>query len=573
MNKKTLSLTLALTLLFSAVVNVQFRRSLDYVGATESLTSQESQVVALVNGTNAYRYDLELEKIALNHSVSGYSFRAGGSAGATATAMWLRDKFVSLGLDVSLESFEFTNWNLPSQPILIIDEDGDNSTTNDQTQIESFQSEHFGWPTPEGGVFADLVVLPLPNASDFSDVGKNLINTTLWNSINTHGKIVLIGREVRWDSSWEQSFRTKLSAQPPAVVVYTWWYPWMSFCPPFFSSTGGRPPSSLGPYYWNLHVPAGWVNYEDGLLIRERENSLNMSAKVAVPSVIDSGPHYNVVGKLQGDANESSFVIVSGHYDTVMTSGFVDNGAGTSAVLELARVFTKAAKEGLFKPNYSILFIGFASEELGLVGSSNYVKQHKGEMKDIVAVINVDSVGSDSLYVTQTEPGEGFDLDGLVQDAAADLNTSATFYETGGSDQEAFRDPSVANSIYSQWWPGLSVGIRDAVPVKSSAMLVSFPLLYSDEWNRGSPGWIHTAFDNSTSTETLSWLEPGNLEKQIKVVALSVMRVSPSSQIVDGQPPLFLFLVLGVAVAVVIVAVTVVYFVKFRKPPVKNIGQ
>jgi len=571
MNKKTLSLALVLTMLFSAVVNVQFRRTLDYVGAAESLTSQESQVVALVNGTNAYRYDSELEEIALNHSVSGYSFRAGGSAGATATAIWLRDRLVGFGLDVSLESFEFTNWNLPSQPSLIIDEDGDNSTNSDQTQMSSFQSEHYSWPTPEGGIFADLVVLRLPAASNFSDIGRNPINATLWNSIDTEGKIVLIGREVRWSRSWEQAFQTKLTAQPPAAVVYTWWYSWMSFCPPFFSSVGGRPSSSLGPYYWNLHVPAGWVNYEDGLHIRDRESNFNVSAKAVIPSVVGSGPHYNVVGELQGNVNQSKFVIVSGHYDTVMTSGFVDNGAGASAVLELARVFTKAAKEGLFKPDYSILFIGFASEELGLVGSSNYVKQHKGEMEDIVAVINVDSIGSDNLYVTQTDSGKGFDLDELVQEAAADLNTSATFYEQGGSDQEAFRDPNMANSIYSEWWHGLSPGISDAVPVKSSAMLVSFPLLYSDEWNRDSPGWIHTAYDNSTSTETLSWLEPDNLEEQIKVAALSLMRVSPSSQIVDARPPLFLFLVLGVAVAAVVV--TVVYFVKLRKPPVKTVAQ
>jgi len=573
MSKITLSLTLALTMLFSAVVNIQFRKSLNYAGAAGSLTSQESQFAALVNGTNAYGYDSELEKIALNHSISNYSFRAGGSAGATATAMWLRDRLVSFGLDVSLESFEFTNWNLPTQPILKIDQDGDSSTTSYQTLMRSFQSEHFSWPTPEGGVFADLVVLPLPAASDFNEIGRNPINSTLWNSIDTQGKIVLIGREVRWGHSWEQSFQTKLSTQPPVAVVYTWWYPWMLFSPPFFSSVGGRPPSNLGPYYWNLQIPAGWVNYEDGLLIRDKENSLNVSAKIVIPSVIGSGPHYNVVGKLRGNVDQSKFVIVSGHYDTVMTSGFVDNGAGTSAVLELARVFTKAAKEGLYKPDYSVLFIGFASEELGLVGSSNYVKQHKGDMNDIVAVINVDSIGSDNLYVTQTDPGKGFDLDELVQKAATDLNTSAAFMEQGGSDQEAFRDPNVANSFYIEWWPGLSIGIGDAVPVKSSAMLVSFPLLYSDKWNRHSPGWIHTAYDNSTSTQTLSWLEPDNLEEQIKVAALSVMRVSPSGQVVDGQPPFFPFLVLGVAVAAVVVAVTVVYFVKVRKPPVKTIAQ
>ena len=570
MNKKTLSLALALTVLFSTVVNVQFRRTLDYVGAAESLTSQESQVVALVNGTNAYRYDLELEKIALNHSVSGYSFRSGGSAGATATAMWLRDKLVSFGLDVSLESFDFTNWNLPIQPILIVDEDGDNSTTNDQTLMSSFQYEHYSWPTPEGGVFADLVVLPLPSAASFDEISTKPIDSTLWDIINTTGKIVLIGREVRQNHGWEEIYETKLSAQPPAAVVYTWWYPWNSFVPPFFSSSGGLPLSSLGTYYWNSKIPTGWLSYGDGLWIREREDSANISAAVSIPSVVGTGPHYNVVGKLVGD-QQSKFVIISGHYDTVMTSGFVDNGAGTSGVLELARVFTEAAKNSVYNSNYTLVFVAFASEELGLIGSSNYVMQHKAEMKDIVAVVNLDSIGSDNLEVTRTSPSRVLDLDEIVFKAAGDLNVNITETGIGSSDQEAFRDPLTTGTTYSMVWSDYALTISDAAPVESSVMLVSSPLLYSDKWNKTNPGWIHTAYDNSTSTQTLNWLEPDSFEGQIKVAALSAMRISPSSQIVDARPPLFLFLVLGVALAAVVV--TVVYFVKVRKPPIKTVAQ
>jgi hypothetical protein len=43
----------------------------------------------------------------------------------------------------------------------------------------------------------------------------------------------------------------------------------------------------------------------------------------------------------------------------------------------------------------------------------------------------------------------------------------------------------------------------------------------------GAPGWAHTSYDNSTSTETLSWIEVDDLEDHIKVAALTVMRVSP----------------------------------------------
>jgi len=563
--KKIVFLAFASAMLFSTVLDAQFKKPLSYASSNENLTWQESQVMALINGTNIYNYDLKLEKIALNHSISNYAFRSGGSEGATATAMWLKAELESLGLETHLEAFEFTNWNLPSQPILIIDEDGDSSTTNDQTPINSFQSEHYSWPTPEEGVFANLVVLPLPSTSNFNEISLRSINKGVWNSINITGKIVLIGREVRWNPVWEETFYDKLRAQTPLAVIYTWWNYWMAFAPPFFSSIGGRPTSNLGPYDWNLKIPVGWVNYEDGLWIR---NKYNVSAKVTIHSIIGTGPHYNVVGRLQGHANPDKLVIVSGHYDTVMTSGLVDNGAGTAGVIELARIFAEAAKKGLYNPDYTILFIAFASEELGLVGSTNYVMQHKADMKNIVAVINLDCIGSDSLYVTQTEPSKGLDFDEVILKAAGDLSINATLTDPGGSDQEVFRNPAWADNSYSWWWPGLTSGISNATRVESSTMLLSYPLLYSDKWNRMNPGWIHTSYDNSTSTQTLNWLEPNHLEEQIRVAALSTMRISGS--------PSFSFplwaLGVGVAVAAVVVVVTVVIFVKRRKPPVKDVG-
>ncbi len=122
----------------------------------------------------------------------------------------------------------------------------------------------------------------------------------------------------------------------------------MSFEPDFFSSAGGRPHAAQwGPYYWNLHIPVGFTDYDAGQWIRNRENSLNVSAQVRVEATIGYGPNYNVVARLNGTRYPDKLVIVSSHYDTIMSSGFCDNGAGTAGVLELARVFTEANRSGL----------------------------------------------------------------------------------------------------------------------------------------------------------------------------------------------------------------------------------
>lgn len=196
-----------------------------------------------------------------------------------------------------------------------------------------------------------------------------------------------------------------------------------------------------------------------------------------------------------------------------MTSGFCDNGAGTAGVLELARIFAQANASGLLKPKYTILFIPFTDEELILVGSINYVIRHEAEMGKFIAVLNLDCIGNDDVYISETDSGPKFDLDQLVYKAAQDLGIAAAFIFPGGSDQEVFRRPSRANDLLQRCW-GISAGIADATRVESSILLISLPL-----------DWIHTPYDNSTSTITFDWVEPADLENHLKVTALSITRI------------------------------------------------
>jgi len=523
----------ASSMVFTPSVDLAFKNAIGTGSLSQSsgLTAQEEQVVALVNGTEAFDYNLNIEKIGLEHNLSGYSFRATGSSGANETAKYIMKQFRSFGLETHNESFQFPTWELPSKPTLIIDDDG-NLTTEDQTVIHSFQSTHYSWPTPEGGIFGDLVVLPLPSAADRQHIGLTPINMTLWNAINTTGKILLIGREVTWSGAWEITFRNKLYSQPPAAIIHTYWYDWMSFTPMMYSSAGGLPLSGLGTYYWDLEIPVGGVDYEEGLGIRNREYSLNVSANFQIDSIIGTGPHYNVIGKLQGSTEPEKFVIVSGHYDSVTTPGFVDNGAGTAGVIELARVLTSAQKTGLYEPKHSILFIAFTGEEAGLVGSIFYVKQHKAEMPRIVAVVNLDCISSDNFTVSSTYPAGNLDLDQLVFQAAADLGVNAILSGVGGSDQESFGNPSEASQYLQYFW-GIDPGVDDATPVQASVCLASGPTFYSDKWSTGTAGWIHTSYDNSTSTNTLNWLEIDDLENHIRIAVLSTLRVSTQGFIHD----------------------------------------
>lgn len=94
----------------------------------------------------------------------------------------------------------------------------------------------------------------------------------------------------------------------------------------------------------------------------------------------------NVVGELKGTAQPERVLIIGSHYDSVGNPGADDNASGTAGVLEAARVLSQ------FKFNYTIRFIAFDCEELGLYGSAAYAQQAKNAGEDIVGMVSLDMI-------------------------------------------------------------------------------------------------------------------------------------------------------------------------------------
>lgn len=103
----------------------------------------------------------------------------------------------------------------------------------------------------------------------------------------------------------------------------------------------------------------------------------------------------NIIGFVEGKLD--SFIVFSAHYDHigemgegVFFPGANDNGSGTTMVLNLARHFSRIKK----KPKYSIAFMFFGAEEMGLLGSNYYVNHPLFPLSKIKFLINLDMVGS-----------------------------------------------------------------------------------------------------------------------------------------------------------------------------------
>jgi hypothetical protein len=107
----------------------------------------------------------------------------------------------------------------------------------------------------------------------------------------------------------------------------------------------------------------------------------------------------NLVVTKVGTLYPNSFIILCGHYDTIIGKGTNDNGSGIVTIFEVARLLKDIPTE------YSIKFINFSGEEDGLIGSQNFVStvvNGTNPKMDIKLVFNIDEVGGRADMINDT---------------------------------------------------------------------------------------------------------------------------------------------------------------------------
>jgi hypothetical protein len=104
---------------------------------------------------------------------------------------------------------------------------------------------------------------------------------------------------------------------------------------------------------------------------------------------------YNIVGVLPGKTKPNEVIIFSAHYDhegvygsrkDSIMNGANDNASGTTALLALAHYFSKRNDN-----ERTIMFCAFAGEELGLLGSKDFIANINPQK--IIAGINIEMIG------------------------------------------------------------------------------------------------------------------------------------------------------------------------------------
>ncbi|WP_339148155.1 MULTISPECIES: M20/M25/M40 family metallo-hydrolase [unclassified Sutcliffiella] len=123
-------------------------------------------------------------------------------------------------------------------------------------------------------------------------------------------------------------------------------------------------------------------------------------------SYVRRGTSYDSANVVAFKPGKSQKVLVVGaHYDSVAAGkGSDDNASGVAVMLEAAEVLKKIPTP------YSIVFVAFGAEEVGLQGSNYFVSQMSAkDIQNTVGMINLDSLAvGDYMYVHGSPGEEGF---------------------------------------------------------------------------------------------------------------------------------------------------------------------
>ena len=172
----------------------------------------------------------------------------------------------------------------------------------------------------------------------------------------------------------------------------------------------------------------------DKMLAPQSSTLPGVRVRLTVSLKRERGTAANVVGILPGTDEKlrDEAIVIGAHYDHLgrggegslapdqvgtIHPGADDNASGTAAVLGLARAF--AAAGGAPR---TLVFVTFAGEEMGLLGSAHYVRHPALPLDRTVLMVNLDMVGrlrNDKVFVGGADSAK--ELRQVLDDAARGL--------------------------------------------------------------------------------------------------------------------------------------------------------
>lgn len=157
-------------------------------------------------------------------------------------------------------------------------------------------------------------------------------------------------------------------------------------------------------FTWSVSQTANaypYVQMQDSVFERMNEGSIELQLETRL---LNNHVAKNVIGYIPAKkhAKKKPFLFITAHYDHLGRMGQVsyfpganDNASGNGMLYSIAQ---KLVKQPLDK--YNVVFVAFAGEEAGLLGSKFYVEHPVVPLKNIRFLLNLDIMGSGEEGIT-----------------------------------------------------------------------------------------------------------------------------------------------------------------------------
>ncbi|MAU01514.1 MAG: aminopeptidase [Anaerolineaceae bacterium] len=290
-----------------------------------------------------------------------FGSRFGGTPGEKQAAEFIEAKMEAYGLqNVYLEEVPYEGWRRGTASLEIV--------APIQRTIPCISLPH----SPPATLEAELIDLDEGAPEDFDERVDEIA-----------GKIVLATSEIkpkgskRWIHRNEKYGRSLLAGATGFIFV--------NHYPGYGPATGG-----IGEVGAGL-IPAVGVALEDGRFLQrllKKHGSLKL--RLTSTDVVEPMVSWNIIGDLPGNGRSNELVMMGCHYDGHdISQGAGDPASGAVAVLEAARVLAQYAPD----LPCTVRFALWGVEEIGLIGSTQYVANHADELNNIRFYLNLDSAG------------------------------------------------------------------------------------------------------------------------------------------------------------------------------------
>jgi Zn-dependent M28 family amino/carboxypeptidase len=136
-------------------------------------------------------------------------------------------------------------------------------------------------------------------------------------------------------------------------------------------------------------IPVVGASFADGAALSQAGSTAHVRVLPA-----ETRTDLNVIAEKRG-TNDNNVVMAGAHLDSVGAGpGINDNGSGSAALLEIAQ------NRANHKPVNTLRFAWWASEEGGLIGSTDYVDGLSPAERDRIALyLNFDMIGSPNYFI------------------------------------------------------------------------------------------------------------------------------------------------------------------------------